>query len=180
MPSRWVEAFMIMNELGMRMCDHAAPPDVADVAKWIGPEAQRWWTRVSRFIETNYPGVFVPDWYFGGKKWGWALRFKKSKSFCTFIPEKNQFRLLLVFGREEREKVEAELPRLVSHTRADYVAATTFHDGKWLNLLVDGEDVLADIERLLVLKRKPRPRSITPRARTARPRTSGASPSGRG
>ncbi|MDY6842607.1 MAG: DUF3788 family protein [Thermodesulfobacteriota bacterium] len=35
------------------------------------------------------------------------FRYKKSKSFCTLIPEKNHFSLLIVFGAKKRAKVEA-------------------------------------------------------------------------
>jgi hypothetical protein len=31
-------------------------------------------------------------------------------------------------------------------TREDYVAATTYHDGKWLGLVVDNDAVLADVK----------------------------------
>ena len=60
----------------------------------------------------NYPGVFTPDWIFGGKKYGWGLRFKKSKSFCTLLPERNRLLVQIVFGGEEREKAEKVLPEL--------------------------------------------------------------------
>jgi hypothetical protein len=36
------------------------------------------------------------------------------------------------------------------------VAAATFHDGKWLGLVVDSDEVLADVKRLLAVKRKPK------------------------
>jgi hypothetical protein len=98
--------------------------------------------------------VFAPDWQFGGKKHGWGLRLK-SKSFCTLIPERNQLRMQIVFGGKERTQVEVILSELVSHAREDYVAATTFHDGKWLGLVVDSDEVLADVKRLLSIKRRP-------------------------
>jgi Protein of unknown function (DUF3788) len=139
-----------------RMLDGAKPPEPAQVAEWIGPRASGHWAELTEFIESRYPGVFDRSWWFGGKKWGWSLRFKKSKSFCNLIPERGQFKALLVFGAEEREKVEAVLPQLTSHVRADYAKATTFHDGKWVAAVVDSRKVVADIERLLVLKRKPK------------------------
>ena len=40
--------------------------------------------------------------------------------------------------------------------RDDYAKATTFHDGKWVAAVVDSRKVVTDIERLLVLKRKPK------------------------
>ncbi len=143
-----------MNETGQRMLDGSKEPNARQLAAWLGTVHYKRWKDILQFIETNYPGVFAPDWQFGGKKHGWGLRFKKSKSFCTLIPERNQLRIQIVFGGEEREKAEAILPELVSHAREDYVAATTYHDGKWLGLVVDSDEVLADVKRLLAVKRK--------------------------
>ncbi len=151
-----------MSELGERMANGDSKPDASSLAAWMGPRNYRRWIDIVQFIETNYPGIFVPDWIFGGKKYGWGLRFKKSKSFCTLIPERNRFKIQIVFGGEEREKVEAILPAIVSHARDDYSRATTYHDGKWLGLVVDSEEVLEDVKRFLAVKRKPK-------AGTARP-----------
>jgi hypothetical protein len=139
-----------------RMLDAAKEPDAVEVAQWIGSQNSVRWTELTEFIQSRYPGVFETKWWFGGKKFGWSLRFKKSKSFCNLIPEQGQFKVLLVFGAEEREKVAAVLPELVSHVRDDYAKATTFHDGRWVSVVVDSKKVLADVERLLVLKRTPK------------------------
>ncbi len=139
-----------------RMLDRAEQPDDRQVLDWIGPENGLRWNELTQFIQTRYPGVFETKWWFGGKKFGWSLRFKKSKSFCNLIPERDQFQVLLVFGSEERQKVEAVLPELVSHVREDYAKATTFHDGRWVSVVVDSTEVVSDLERLLLLKRKPK------------------------
>ncbi len=146
-----------MSDTFQPMTNGAEKPDEKGVLKWIGSKNYRRWEKIIRFIESNYPGVFDPDWRFGGRKYGWALRFKKSKSFCTLFPQKNRFKILLVFGAEERKKAGAILSGLSPHTREAYGAAKTFHDGKWLWLDVDGEEVLCDVERLFAVKRKPKP-----------------------
>jgi hypothetical protein len=138
------------------------PPDAKQVAEWIGPKASARWTELIAFIDTRYPGVFERAWLFGGRKWGWSLRFKRSRSFCSLIPERGRFKALLVFGAEERQKVESILPALRSRVRDDYASATTYHDGKWVAVVVDSKEVLADVERLLVLKRKPKAEGISP------------------
>lgn len=140
----------------IRMLDAAKEPDSVQVAEWIGSQSSARWTELTDFIQARYRGVFETKWWFGGKKFGSSLRFKKSKSFCNLIPERGQFKVLLVFGGEEREKVEGVLPDLASHVRDDYAKATTFHDGKWVSVVVDSKKVLADVERLLVLKRMPK------------------------
>ena len=98
-----------MNETGQRILDGSKRPDARQIVAWLGPVNDKRWKNILRFIETTYPGVFAPDSLrsqFGGKKHGWGLRFKKSKSFCTLIPERNQLRIQIAFGGEEREKVE--------------------------------------------------------------------------
>ncbi len=138
------------------MVDGDSEPDAANVQGWIGARNYRRWMMLRAFIDENYPGVFTPDWIFGGKKHGWGLRFKKSKSFCTLIPKHNRLLIQIVFGGEEREKAEKILPELSPAVRDAYMNATTYHDGKWLALVLDSDEVQADIERLLAVKRKPR------------------------
>jgi hypothetical protein len=152
-----------------RMVDRAKRPTPAQVRDWIGERNHARWTELTDFIHSSYPGVFEPEWLFGGQKHGWYLRFKKSKAFCSLIPERGQFKALLVFGAAEREEVEPILPQLASHVRDDYTAAPTYHDGKWMAPVVDSAKVLREIERLLVLKRRPKPSPNASSRRSAAP-----------
>lgn len=138
-----------------RMIQPGRPPIDSQVAAWIGEKAFGYWKQVIGLIDRYYPGVFVPDWIFGGKKHGWSLRYKKGKSFCTLIPEKDKCALVIVFGAEERDKVESMKDRLSPESRKEYEAAPTYHDGKWLLLTVDSAPVLEDVRLFLAVKRKP-------------------------
>jgi len=159
-PSEWVwhglliSSAMDMNESGERMTCSDKLPDNSEIAGWIGVEAYEYWKKVTELIDRYYPDIFAPGWLFGGKKHGWSLRYKKSRSFCTFIPEKNRFALLIVFGREEREKVEAIIEELSEDTRKKYVDAETYHDGKWVLFTVDSDTAVKDVMCLLSVKRK--------------------------
>ncbi len=145
-----------MDETNPHIVDPGAPPTDSQVEAWLGDQAYAFWKRVVQFIDQNYPNVFSPEWLFGGKKHGWSLRYKKSKSFCTLIPEKNRCAILIVFGAEERARVETIRGELSERTREGYDGATTYHDGKWLVFTVDNDETLRDVERLLAAKRKPR------------------------
>ena len=145
-----------MKETSLRLTEPGEPPTLEQIESWMGRKAYGFWTRVSKMIAQSYPDVFTPEWLFGGKKHGWSLRYKKSKSFCTLIPEKNRFVLLIVFGASERSKVETIRHELSGRTRKKYNEAKTYHDGKWLLLRVDDETMVADVERLLALKRRPK------------------------
>ena len=75
------------------MIQPGQPPTESEVKKWVGRESYKYWKQFENLIEQKYPNIFSPDWLFGGKKHGWVRRYKKSRSFCTFIPERNQFGL---------------------------------------------------------------------------------------
>ena len=135
-------------------------PDLAIIDLRIGNDSG---ISLIELIEQRYPDVFEPEWLFGGKKHGWSLRYKKSRSFCTLIPEKNRCELLIVFGAKEREKAEAIKGELAPYTRKEYDDAKTYHDGKWLYLTIDSEDVVSDVVSLLALKRKPKRTESQPR-----------------
>ncbi|WPC65394.1 DUF3788 domain-containing protein [Rhodoferax ferrireducens] len=137
------------------MTEPGNPPANSAVADWVGKDAYKYWELIMQLIEQSYPSVFTPEWLYGGKKHGWSLRYKKNKSFCTLIPEKNRFALLIVFGTEERGKVEAIKNCLAKKTQKEYDQATTYHDGKWLLLVIDTDRVVKDVMLLLALKRRP-------------------------
>ena len=138
-----------------RMIDPDGPPGAAQLAAFLGKKAYGYWQRITAAIAQNYPGVFSPDWLFG-KNMGWVLRYKKSKSFCTLVPERGSLIVQIVFGKEERVKVEACRNELSTRTWEAYKKATTYHDGKWLYLTVDSSETLKDVVRLLAMKRKPK------------------------
>ncbi len=145
-----------MNETPNRMLEAGTVPSDSAVARWMGKAAYRYWKQITQLIEQTYPDVFAPEWLYGGKKHGWSLRYKKSRSFCTLIPEKDRCAVLIVFGREERAKVKTIKNDLSRATHKEYDQATTYHDGKWLLLGVDADEVVRDVMLLLAVKRKPK------------------------
>ena len=59
--------------------------------------------------------------------------------------------------QDERAKVDNIKQELSELTQIAYDEAATYHDGKWLLLKVDHEETLADVERVLAVKRLTRP-----------------------
>lgn len=144
-----------LPEIGHRITDKSAPPDDAIVREWIGPEAFGHWGELRSWIDEFYPGVFAPDWLYGGKNRGWSLRYKKTRAFCTLVPEYRRFSAVVVMGGAEREKFEERRylwrPQLVKL----YDEAKTYMDGKWLLIAVSSEDDLHHVTELLTMKRAP-------------------------
>lgn len=144
-------------QIGDRIADRSAAPGDQTIRDWMGPEGFKHWTDLRRWIETNYSGVFLPDWIYGGKRRGWSLRYKKTKAFCTLLPEYRRLSVLVVLGRAEREKFEERRPAWRAQLVRLYDDAKTYTDGKWLTVAVSSADDLRDVTGLLTMKRPPRP-----------------------
>ena len=144
-----------MNDISQRMTGKDKNPDAKGLLAWLGATNYKRWNRLVEFIDVTYPGVFTPEWLFGGMKYGWSLRFKKSKSFCTLIPERNRVVVLIVFGKEERGRAESIIAELDPAVREAYTQAKTYHDGKWVWIPFERDLRLRDIQKLLAIKRRP-------------------------
>jgi Protein of unknown function (DUF3788) len=142
-------------QIGDRITDKSAPPDERAIRDWIGPEAFEHWAELQNWIETSYPGVFAPDWLYGGKNRGWSLRYRKTKALCTLLPAYRLFSVLVVLGRAEREKFEGRRyswsPRLVKL----YDEARPYPDGKWLTVAISSADDRHELTDLMSMKRPP-------------------------
>jgi hypothetical protein len=145
-------------QVGDRISDKSAQPDESKVRDWLGRESFGHWTKLRSWIDASYPGVFAPDWLYGGKKRGWSLRYTKIKALCTLVPAYKQLSVLVVLGGAEREKFEQrryswspQLVKLYDDTR-------TYHDGKWLTVAISSADHRHEVTELVGMKRPPLPR----------------------
>ncbi|MFM0498474.1 DUF3788 domain-containing protein [Paraburkholderia caledonica] len=143
------------THIGDRITDRSPQLDEHTVRDWLGPEAFGHWLELRRWIEASYPGVFAPNWLYGGKKRGWSLRYRQTKAFCTLLPAYRFLSVLVVLGRAEREKFEARRyswsPKLVKL----YDEARAYHDGKWLTLPISSADDRLEVLELVNMKRPP-------------------------
>ena len=142
-------------QIGDRITDKSAPPDDATVRDWIGPEASKHWAELRSWIEEYYPGVFVPEWLYGGQKRGWSLRYKKTKAFCTFLPEYRRLSVVVVLGGAERKKFEERRYVWRSQLVKLYDEAKTYPDGRFLTVAISSADDRHDVMELLTMKRPP-------------------------
>lgn len=109
------------------------------------------------WINEVYPGVFAPDWLYGGMNRGWSLRYKKTRALVTLVPEYRRLSTLVVMGGAEREKFEERRPVWRPQLVKLYDEAKTYIDGKWLTVAISSADDLHDVTELLIMKRPPPP-----------------------
>jgi len=137
------------------MIDKSATPNDSTVREWIGPGAYKHWDAMQEWIEKFYPSVFEPEWLYGGQKRGWSLRYKKTKAFCTFLPEYKRFSAVVVLGGAEREKFEQRRnvwrPQLVKL----YDESKIYPDGRFLTVAISSADDRHELTELLTMKRPP-------------------------
>lgn len=141
--------------IGDRISDKSAAPNDSKVSDWIGPEAFEHWVKLRDWIEEFYPGVFAPEWLYGGKTRGWSLRYKKVKAFCTFLPEYKRLSAVVVLGRAEREKFEERRYAWRAQLVDLYDQAKTYPDGMFLTVAISSAEDCDELKELLSMKRPP-------------------------
>jgi len=140
-------------QIGDRIADKSSQPDERTVREWMGPEAFEHWVELRNWIEASYPGVFEPDWLYGGKTRGWSLRYKKTRAFCTLLPAYRLLSVLVVLGRAEREKFEARRYFWSPQLLKLYDEARAYPDGKWLTVPIVSADDRHEAKELMSMKR---------------------------
>lgn len=140
---------------GDRLTDRSKLPDDGAIRNWIGEPAFTQWTELRHWIDDSYPAVFSPEWLYGGQKKGWSLRYKKTRAFCTLVPEYQRFSAVVVLGGVEREKFEDRRslwrPQLVKL----YEGSKIYPDGLFLSLEVSSSADREELMDLLTMKRPP-------------------------
>ena len=130
-------------------------PTREEIDAALGASASHWQALLD-FIETSF--AIPPVFSFGGKNYGWNLWYRKGgKSLVSLFPQRDHFIAQVVLGKEQVEKA---LTLLLGEKVGSLVRETRqLHDGKWLWIPVTCEADAADVEQLLLVKRRPVKRS---------------------
>ena len=112
------------------------------------------WNEVVEKIESLYEMEKV--WDKGGKEAKYVLRFRRGgKTLVSLFPKENAIGILVIYGKDERGKFEANHAAFSDDVTAEYEKAHTYHDGKWIVYYLPNENVLRNLPTLLAIKRKP-------------------------
>jgi len=136
------------------MLDKTRPPTEESVVSFIGQPAGRYWAELSRFIADTY--LLEPEWKYEGAKNGWSMYCRKGgRALCTLSPNSEGFTALVVLGAKEAAEALSALDQFGPVVRSSLESARVYHDGRWLFLPVRDGQVVEDIKRLLLIKKKP-------------------------
>ena len=62
---------------------------------------------------------------------------------------------MIIFGKDERNKLEEIRNKLSTGVLETYDNAQTYHDGKWVMFDITNNSIIEDLKKLLFIKRKP-------------------------
>jgi hypothetical protein len=138
-----------------RMLDKEHKPSEREMLGYLGGKAAEAWANIVSFLRTYYD--FSPELDYGGTKYGWSIRYRKSgKSLCTLYPEEGAFTILIVLGKKEVEQFEEHMNDFSTEFVELFKSARQFHDGRWLWIRTLDNSDTEDIRRLLAMKKKPK------------------------
>ncbi|WP_180963965.1 DUF3788 domain-containing protein [Haloimpatiens massiliensis] len=129
-------------------------PTDEELNQLMGEDIFETWCSINNFIKNNYNMDIL--WDGGGKTGVFELKYRKSgKTFCALYPREKGMRLLIIFGKSEREEFETSRIDYSEYIINLYDNTHQYHDGKWLYIDIINGTIIEDIKRLLLIKKKP-------------------------
>ena len=129
-------------------------PTNEEIAALIGPQLFEVWNGLNDLIESKYDMERL--WNSGGKKWTYEYKYRRGgKSLCALYAKENVLGFMIIFGKEERAKFEASREDYSIEVQKVYDESPTYHDGKWMMFELKDTSLFSDMEKLLLIKRKP-------------------------
>lgn len=129
-------------------------PTEEELISIMGENIFKIWCNINDFIKTNYNIDFL--WDKGGKSGVYELKYRKSgKTLCALYPREQEIRVLVIFGKVEREKFEASRADFSKNINDFYDSTHQYHDGKWLYINLVNSELVEDIKKLILIKKKP-------------------------
>ena len=92
----------------------------------------------------------------GGKNWIYEYKYRRGgKTLCSLYAKDNRIGFMIIFGKNEREKLEEIRDTLSDAVCRRYDEAKTYRDGKWVMFEPTDTSEFDDYMKLLAVKRKP-------------------------
>ncbi len=129
-------------------------PTHEEMTALLGQPLFEIWIELSNLIESKYDMERL--WNSGGKRWTYEYKYRRGgKSLCVLYAKENVFGFMIIFGKDERAKFEAKRNNYSLEVQRVYDESTTYHDGKWMMFELTDTSLFPDMEKLLLIKRKP-------------------------
>jgi len=129
-------------------------PNHTDMSILLGEDLCNVWEMLCHTIEEKYEMERL--WDKGYRDWRYEYKYRRGgKTLCTPYAKDRVIGLQIIFGKDERTKVEKNRENLSDEIWQTYENARTYHDGKWVMFLPKNTSLFADYMKLLKVKRRP-------------------------
>ena len=129
-------------------------PGEEEIAALVGPSLYTVWNRLCTRIDETYDRDHL--WNKGGKAWKYEYKYRRGgKTLCALYARENCIGFMVILGKEERLKFEADQDSYAKEVQETYSETQTYHDGKWIMFEPVDTSLFDDFLRLLAIKRRP-------------------------
>lgn len=129
-------------------------PNEERMTALVGQSLYDVWKQLCALIEERYDMDRM--WNQGGKAWDYEYKYRRGgKTLCALYARENCVGFMVILGKEERLKFEAERESYAKEVQELYDEAKTYHDGKWIMFEPVDASLFDDFMKLLRIKRKP-------------------------
>lgn len=129
-------------------------PTEEEMAALLGNALYDVWKTLCALIDESYDMERL--WNNGGKAWTYEYKYRRGgKTLCALYAREHCVGFMIILGKAERLKFEAERETYTQEVQERYDEAQTYHDGKWILFEPVDTSLFQEFMRLLRLKRKP-------------------------
>ncbi len=129
-------------------------PTVEELQALLGEELLAVWKGVTAALDEKYEMDRL--WDKGYREWVYEYKYRRGgKTLVTLYAKKETIGVQIIFGKDERVKVEANRENLSEEAMRIYDEAQVYHDGKWVMFFPKDDSLNQDFMKMLALKRRP-------------------------
>ena len=131
-----------------------AIPNEEEMTALVGQSLYNVWNRLCALIDEKYDMDCL--WDQGGKAWKYEYKYRRGgKTLCALYARESCVGFMIILGKDERLKFEADRENYTKEVQKIYDEAQTYHDAKWIMFEPVDTSLFQDFIRLLSIKRKP-------------------------
>lgn len=129
-------------------------PTVEELQALLGEELLAVWKGVTTAVDEKYEMDRL--WDKGYREWVYEYKYRRGgKTLVTLYAKEETIGVQIIFGKDERVKVEANRENLSEEAMRIYDEAQVYHDGKWVMFFPKDDSLNQDFMKMLALKRRP-------------------------
>lgn len=129
-------------------------PDEEEMTALVGKSLYDVWNKLCELIDEKYD--MDCSWNKGGKAWKYEYKYHRGgKTLCALYARENCVGFMIILGKDERLKFEADRENYSKEVQRIYYETQTYHDGKWIMFEPVDTSLFNDFIKLLGIKRKP-------------------------